>query len=110
MCPFMIQQQRISVYSIRLQGGIKRDKINDKYIFIGMTGNKNLKGFLNHFKNNVLQRDSVNHQTIRDRLTRNQNEKFYVNLLERFKYNRFSRERVVSLQNKYDVEIPYPES
>ena len=81
----------------------------DPNIYIGMTGNKRINEFLDYYKNQVSEDDSINHQTVRARLTENPNEVFYVKLLNKFKYSEYSRRRVVGYQRRYNVDIPYPE-
>lgn len=107
--PYITVGTRVYCYAIRLRIGRIRDIALDPIVFIGMSGNKRIPAYLDYFKNQVSENDSINHQTVRARLTNDPDEFFYVSLLERFIYNRFSRARVVALQNRYGVEIPYPD-
>lgn len=107
--PFITQGCRTYVYAIRLQTGRIRDRINDPYIFIGMSCKRRIHEFLEYFTNETGVNDSFNHQTVRARLLSDPNETFYVTLITRFSYDPlFSRAEVVNLQEKYNVEIPYP--
>lgn len=52
-----IKQGRISVYAIRKQLGRIRDRVNDDYIYIGMSGNKNITQYLQFFADSVTEFD-----------------------------------------------------
>ena len=107
--PYITQGTRTYVYAIKLRLGRIRNYDTDPNIFIGMSGNKRIPEFIDYFTNQVSEDDSINHQTVRARLMVDPNEVFYVKLLDRFKYNAATaKRRVVQLQNRYGVEIPYP--
>lgn len=106
--PYITKGTRTYCYLIKLKIGRTRQN-TDPNIYIGMSGNKRIHEFLEYYTNDVTEDDSINHQTVRARLTHDPNEIFYVKLIDRFKYNDYSRARIVRLQRRYEVEIPYPE-
>jgi len=107
--PYITQGVLTYCYAIKQRRGRIRNPYRDNTIFIGMSGNKRITDYLEYYTNQVTVGDSLNHQTVRARLTENPNEVFYVKLIDRFKYNATtSRKRVEFYQRKYNAEIPYP--
>ena len=100
---------KIRVYAIKEKVGQYRDHSRDKTIYITFTKDKkNLRTVLDHYRNDVAESDSINHQAVFDYLNSKPKKKYYVKFFGNDEYEAdVTRNKILRLQNIHDSIIKY---